>query len=71
MSKLTESKETERFVLNVIAKTVRNGYNSFRGVDYFYAHKQVRPAWAAKMSCVRIEDHTFCGEKKMSVPKTK
>lgn len=64
VAKLTDSKESERFVLNVVAKTVRVGYNSFRGVEYFYAHKQVQPSWANKMSCVRIEDHTFCGEKK-------
>ena len=64
VSKLTESKESERFVLNIVAKTARRGYNSFRGVDYFYAHKQGKPVWANKMSCVRIEDHTFCREKK-------
>ena len=64
VSKLTESKESEKFVLNVIAKTARTGYNSFNGVEYFYAHKQGRPVWATKMSCVRIDDHTFCGEKK-------
>lgn len=64
VSKLTESKEAERFVLNVVAKTARRGYNSFNGVQYFYAHKQVKPSWANKMVCSRIEDHTFCGEKK-------
>ena len=64
VAKLTDSKESERFVLNIVAKTARTGYNSFRGVQYFYAHKQGRPTWANKMSCVRIEDHTFCGEKK-------
>ena len=64
VAKLTESKEAERFVLNVVAKTARTGYNSFRGVKYFYAHKQGRPGWANKMSCSRIEDHTFCGEKR-------
>ena len=64
VTKLTGSKESERFVLNVIAKTARTGYNSFRGVEYFYAHKQGKPSWANKMSCVRIEDHTFCGEKR-------
>ena len=63
VSKLTDSKESERFVFNVVAKTVRSGYNSFNGVQYFYAHKQGKPVWAAKMSCVRVEDHTFCGEK--------
>ena len=67
VARLTESKEAERFVLSVVANTVRVGYNSYRGVEYFYVHKQVKPYWAAKMSCVRIEDHTFCGEKKMSV----
>ena len=71
MSKLTDSKESERFVLKVVAKTVRTGYNSFNGVEYFYAHKQVTPTWANKMYCTRIDDHMFCGEKKMSVPKTK
>lgn len=60
VTKLTDSKEAETFVLKVLAKTARSGYNSFRGVQYFYSHKQVQPAWAAKMSCVRIEDHTFC-----------
>ena len=64
IAKLTDSKESERFVLNVVAKTVRVGYNSFHGAQYFYAHKQGKPAWANKMSCVRIDDHTFCGEKK-------
>ena len=64
VARLTDSKESERFVLNVDAKTARSGYNSFRGLEYFYAHKQVKPTWANKMSCVRIEDHTFCGEKK-------
>ena len=64
VSKLTDSKESERFVLNVVAKTAQSGYNSFRGAQYFYAHKQGKPVWAAKMSCVRVEDHTFCGEKK-------
>jgi spore germination cell wall hydrolase CwlJ-like protein len=64
VAKLTESKEVEKFVLNVIAKTARTGYNSFRGVQYFFAHKQGKPTWANKMSCVRIEDHAFCGEKK-------
>ena len=63
-AKLTESKEAEKFVLNVVAKTVRSGYNSFHGVEYFYAHKQGKPVWANKMVCSRIEDHTFCGEKK-------
>ena len=63
VAKLTDSKEVEKFVLNVVAKTARVGYNSFRGVQYFYAHKQGKPAWANKMSCSRIEDHTFCGEK--------
>ena len=64
VTKLTESKEAEKFVLKVVAKTVRAGYNSFHGVRYFYAHKQGKPVWANKMSCVRIEDHTFCGEKR-------
>ena len=64
VAKLTESKESERFVLNVIAKTVRVGYNSFHGVQYFYAHRQGRPVWANKMVCMRIEDHTFCGDKR-------
>ena len=64
VTKLTESKEAEKFVLKVVAKTARDGYNSFRGVEYFYAHKQGRPAWANKMVCSRIEDHTFCEEKK-------
>ena len=64
VAKLTDSKESERFVLNVVAKTARRGYNSFRGVDYFYAHRQGKPSWANKMSCSRIEDHTFCREKK-------
>ena len=71
VAKLTDSKESEKFVLKVVAKTVRTGYNSFNGVEYFYAHKQVTPTWAAKMSCSRIEYHTFCGEKKMSMLKTK
>ena len=62
VAKLTDSKEVERFVLNVLAKTARTGYNSFRGVEYFYAHKQGKPAWANRMSCVRIEDHTFCAK---------
>ena len=64
VAKLTDSKEVERFVLKVVAKTARVGYNSFHGVKYFYAHKQGKPVWANKMSCVRIEDHTFCGEKR-------
>ena len=63
-AKLTESKEAEKFVLNVVAKTARSGYNSFHGVRYFYAHKQGEPVWANKMVCSRIEDHTFCGEKR-------
>lgn len=61
VAKLTESKEVEKFVLKVVAKTARSGYNSFRGVEYFYAHKQGKPVWASKMVCSRIEDHTFCG----------
>ena len=64
VAKLTDDKEAEKFVLKVVAKTARSGYNSFRGVEYFYAHKQVKPVWANKMYCVRIEDHTFCGENK-------
>ena len=64
VAKLTDDKETEKFVLNVLAKTMRVGYNNFHGVQYFYAHKQVKPTWANKMVCSRIEDHTFCGEKK-------
>ena len=64
IAKLTDDKVAERFVLKVVAKTVRSGYNSFRGVEYFYSHKQVTPVWANKMSCVRIDDHTFCREKK-------
>ena len=63
VAKLTGSKESERFVLNIVAKTARTGYNSFHGVQYFYAHKQGKPVWANKMVCSRIEDHTFCGEK--------
>ncbi len=64
VAKLTESKEAEKFVLKVLAETARTGYNSFNGVEYFYAHKQGKPVWASKMSCVRIEDHTFCREKR-------
>ena len=64
VAKLTESKEAEKFVLNVVANTVRVGYNNFNGVQYFYAHKQMKPVWANKMACSRIGDHTFCGEKK-------
>ena len=64
VSKLTESKEVETFVLKVVANTARAGYNSYRGVEYFYAHRQGKPAWANKMACSRIEDHMFCGEKK-------
>ena len=64
VAKLTESKESERFVLNVVANTARTGYNNLRGVQYFYAHKQGEPAWANKMVCSRIEDHTFCREKR-------
>ena len=64
VAKLTESKESERFVLKVVAKAARGGYNSFNGVRFFYAHKQGKPAWANKMTCSRIEDHTFCGGKK-------
>jgi spore germination cell wall hydrolase CwlJ-like protein len=64
VAKLTDSKEAEKFVLNVVAKTARVGYNSFRGAQYFYAHKQGTPVWANKMVCSRIEEHTFCVEKK-------
>ena len=64
VGKLTDDKQAEKFVLKVVAKTARNGYNSFRAVEYFYAHKQLKPVWANKMTCSRIEDHTFCGEKK-------
>ena len=64
VAKLTESKESEKFVLRVVAKTARSGYNSFNGVQYFYAHRQGRPVWANKMVCSRIEAHTFCGEKR-------
>ena len=64
VSKLTDDKEAEKFVLSLVAKTARTGYNSFRGVQYFYAHKQGKPVWSNKMSCSRIEDHTFCGEKR-------
>lgn len=64
VAKLTDSKEAEKFVLKVVAKTARTGYNSFRGVEYFYAHKHVKPSWANKMVCSRIEDHTFCREKR-------
>ena len=64
VAKLTDSKEAEKFVLKVVAKTARTGYNSFSGVQYFYAHRQGKPGWANKMTCSRIEDHTFCGEKR-------
>ena len=64
VAKLTESKEAEKFVLSVVAKTARTGYISFNGVQYFYAHKKGEPVWANKMICNRIEDHTFCLEKK-------
>ncbi len=64
VAKLTDSKESERFVLNSLAKTARTGYNSFSGVLYFYAHGKGRPVWANKMVCSRIEDHTFCREKR-------
>jgi spore germination cell wall hydrolase CwlJ-like protein len=64
VAKLTDSKESERFVLNVVAKTAQSGYNNFRGVEYFYAHKQGKPTWANKMACSRVEDHTFCREKR-------
>ena len=64
VAKLTDDKEAEKFVLKVVAKTARTGYNSFHGVQYFYAQKQGKPSWANKMSCSRIEDHTFCGEKR-------
>ena len=64
VAKLTDDKGAEKFVLKVVANTARSGYNSFRGVEYFYAHKQGKPTWANKMSCMQIEDHTFCGEKK-------
>jgi spore germination cell wall hydrolase CwlJ-like protein len=64
VAKLTDDKGAEKFVLKVVANTARSGYNNFRGVEYFYAHKQGKPTWANKMSCMRIEDHTFCGEKK-------
>ena len=63
VAKLTDDKGAEKFVLKVVAKTARDGYNSFRGVEYFYAHRQGKPVWANKMFCMRIEDHTFCGEK--------
>ena len=64
VAKLTDSKDAERFVLSVVAKTARSGYNSFHGVQYFYAHKQGKPVWANKMSCSRIEEHTFCLERR-------
>ena len=64
VAKLTDDKQAEKFVLKVVAKTAQSGYNSFHAVEYFYAHKQWKPAWANRMSCVRIEDHAFCGEKK-------
>ena len=64
VAKLTGDKQAEKFVLKVVAKTARSGYNSFHGAQYFYAHTQVKPSWANKMSCSRIGDHTFCGEKK-------
>ena len=64
LAKLTDDKEAEKFVLKVVVKTARRGYNNFGGVEYFYAHKQVKPLWVDKMSCARIDDHTFCGEKR-------
>ena len=67
VSKLTDDKEAEKFVLRVVAETARSGYNSFNGVQYFYAHKQGKPTWANKMVCSRIEDHTFCVEKNMNI----
>ena len=62
VARLTDDKESERFVLDVVVKTVRVGYNSFNGVQYFYAHKKLKPVWANKMSCSRIEEHTFCAK---------
>lgn len=70
VAKLTDDKEAEKFVLKVVANTVRVGYNNYRGVEYFYSHKQGKPVWAFNMVCSRIYDHTFCKEKS-SVPKTK
>ena len=64
VARLTDDKQAEKFVLKVVARTARSGYNSFRGVKYFYAHKQGKPAWADKMACSRIEDHTFCVERR-------
>ena len=43
VSKLTDDKVAEKFVLKVVAKTARSGYNSFHGVEYFFAHKQGEP----------------------------
>ena len=64
IAKLTDDKGAETFVLRVVVKTARSGYNSFSGVLYFYAYRQVKPSWANKMACSRIEDHMFCREKK-------
>ena len=62
VAKLTESKESEKFVLEWVSKSARSGYNSFNGVQYFNAHKQGKPVWANRMVCSRIEDHTFCAK---------
>lgn len=63
VAKLTESKEAEKLVLKLVVKTARVGYDNLHGIQYFYAHKQVKPTWANKMVCSRIEDHTFCVDK--------
>lgn len=60
---LASADENRKIVVKMTSEALaRNPSEWYSGITHFYAHRQVAPTWARKMSCKRDGGHTFCKE---------
>lgn len=61
--RLTDSKKSERDVLTITKEVVSGKQVLSNNTMFFYSKSLASPAWAAKMDCRDIADHTFCKQR--------
>lgn len=61
--RLTDSKKSERDVLTITKEIVSGKQVLSDNTKFFYSKSLASPAWATKMDCIDIVDHTFCKQR--------
>jgi spore germination cell wall hydrolase CwlJ-like protein len=61
--RLTDSKKSERDVITITKEIVSGKQVLSDNTKFFYSKSLASPAWATKMDCIDIGDHTFCKQR--------